>query len=89
LATGGSGDVLSGVIGALLARGLNPYDASCLAAYVHGLAGEQLELENRGVYGVIASDISQRSSAILNELSAGSFIECLPGKPFTALRNMA
>lgn len=39
LATAGSGDVLSGLAGALLARGLNPFDAGSVAAYVHGRAG--------------------------------------------------
>jgi len=40
MATGGSGDVLTGIVGALLAQGLDPYDAACLAAYVHGTAGD-------------------------------------------------
>ncbi|MEV3983666.1 NAD(P)H-hydrate dehydratase [Nonomuraea sp. NPDC049758] len=39
LATGGTGDVLSGVAGALLAQGLCCYDAASVGAYVHGLAG--------------------------------------------------
>ncbi|NUW40728.1 NAD(P)H-hydrate dehydratase [Nonomuraea rhodomycinica] len=39
LATGGTGDVLSGVAGALLAQGLGCYDAGSCAAYLHGLAG--------------------------------------------------
>ncbi|WP_188190957.1 NAD(P)H-hydrate dehydratase [Nonomuraea sp. SYSU D8015] len=39
LATGGTGDVLSGVAGALLAQGLSCYDAASCAAYLHGLAG--------------------------------------------------
>jgi NAD(P)H-hydrate epimerase len=40
LATAGSGDVLTGVVGALLAQGLSPNDALVCAAFVHGLAGE-------------------------------------------------
>jgi hydroxyethylthiazole kinase-like uncharacterized protein yjeF len=39
LATGGTGDVLSGVAGALLAAGLSGYDAASAAAYLHGLSG--------------------------------------------------
>jgi len=39
LATAGSGDVLSGATGALLAQGLGPLDAASVAAYLHGLAG--------------------------------------------------
>lgn len=42
LAVGGAGDVLSGVIGALLARGLPPFDAAALGVYWHGLCGENL-----------------------------------------------
>jgi NAD(P)H-hydrate epimerase len=40
LATGGTGDVLAGAIGAYLSRGLPPADAATLGAFVHGLAGE-------------------------------------------------
>jgi NAD(P)H-hydrate epimerase len=39
LATAGSGDVLTGAIGGLLARGVAPADAAASAAYLHGLAG--------------------------------------------------
>lgn len=41
LATAGSGDVLAGVVGALLAQGLDPLDAGSLGAHVHGLAGRR------------------------------------------------
>lgn len=41
LATAGSGDVLAGVVGALLAQGLDPLDAGSLGAHVHGLAGQR------------------------------------------------
>jgi NAD(P)H-hydrate epimerase len=40
LAIGGSGDVLTGMIVALVCQGLTPYDASVLAVYLHGLAGD-------------------------------------------------
>jgi NAD(P)H-hydrate epimerase len=40
LATGGTGDVLAGALGALLAQGLSPLDAAALGAYLHGLAGD-------------------------------------------------
>ncbi len=42
LATGGSGDVLTGVIGALLARGLSPFDAARLGVWLHGAAADGL-----------------------------------------------
>lgn len=43
LATAGSGDVLSGLIGSLLAQGLNPPEALILGVYIHGKAGSKLE----------------------------------------------
>jgi NAD(P)H-hydrate epimerase len=46
LAVGGSGDVLSGVIGALLARGLTSLEAACLGVHWHGLAGRLLAHEH-------------------------------------------
>jgi NAD(P)H-hydrate epimerase len=56
LATAGSGDVLAGAIGALLAAGLSPWDAATTGAFLHGRAGEQL-LGDRGTRGVIAGDL--------------------------------
>ncbi len=40
MATGGSGDVLAGLIGGLLAQGMDPWEAACAAVYVHGLSGD-------------------------------------------------
>jgi NAD(P)H-hydrate epimerase len=56
LATGGSGDVLAGAIGALLAQGLPPADAARAAVYVHGLAGDRLATLH-GMRGVVSSDL--------------------------------
>ena len=56
LATGGSGDVLTGVIGALLAQGMTTTDAARAGAYLHALAGEIAE-ERIGRIGVIATEI--------------------------------
>jgi ADP-dependent NAD(P)H-hydrate dehydratase / NAD(P)H-hydrate epimerase len=56
LATGGTGDVLAGAIGSLLAQGLRPFDAACLGVYLHGLAGEAVR-ERLGDAGLIASDL--------------------------------
>ncbi len=44
MATGGSGDVLCGILGALLARGMNPLQAACCASHIHGLCGESAAL---------------------------------------------
>ena len=45
MATGGSGDVLAGMIGAFLARGMHEADAAVLGSYCHGLAGDKAALE--------------------------------------------
>lgn len=56
LSKGGSGDVLTGVIGSLLAQGYCTYDAARLGAYLHGVAAEELS-KKLGVHGVIPSDL--------------------------------
>ena len=58
LATAGTGDVLSGVIGALLSRGMDPYEAARAGAWVHGRAAE-LWLEDTGwpAESLIATDL--------------------------------
>ncbi|HEU4732287.1 MAG TPA: NAD(P)H-hydrate dehydratase [Kofleriaceae bacterium] len=56
LATGGSGDVLAGTIGALLAQGLPAFDAAYTGVYVHGAAGDQLAGVH-GARGVVSSDL--------------------------------
>jgi len=56
LATGGTGDVLAGIIGALLAQGLAPGPAARLGAYLHGLAGD-LVRERLGDAGLLAGDL--------------------------------
>lgn len=57
LAIGGSGDVLSGIIGSLLARGMDTVTASCLGVYWHGLTGRMLR-EEFPARGNLASDIA-------------------------------
>ncbi len=56
LATAGTGDVLAGVTGAMLAKGLSPAHAACAAVYAHLRAG-RLAAEPHGPDGVIASDV--------------------------------
>ncbi len=58
MASGGTGDVLAGVIGALLAQGLAPYDAARLGVYLHGVAGDMVS-ERLGDAGLLASDLSE------------------------------
>ena len=56
LATGGTGDVLSGVIVSLLAQGLSPYDAAAAGVYLHASAAE-IVTSRIGVMGLAASDL--------------------------------
>lgn len=56
MATGGCGDVLTGLIGALLAQGMTAFDAAHLGAYLHGLAGD-LAARELSQPGLIASDL--------------------------------
>ena len=56
MATGGTGDVLTGVITGLLCQGLSPFDAAQLGAHVHGLAGD-LGADWQGQTGLIAHDL--------------------------------
>lgn len=56
MATGGSGDCLSGVIASLLGQGLSAFDAARLGTYLHGAAGD-LAAKNVGLSGMTATDI--------------------------------
>ncbi|MDX2014266.1 MAG: NAD(P)H-hydrate dehydratase [Myxococcaceae bacterium] len=56
MATGGSGDVLAGMTGALLAQGLSTEDAAVVGAWAHGAAGD-LAANRRGQLGLVASDL--------------------------------
>ena len=56
MATAGIGDVLTGMISAFLAQGLNPQNASILGVYMHGLIGD-IVAEKKGAHSLIASDI--------------------------------
>ena len=56
LSSGGTGDVLTGVIAGLMAQGLSPEDASCCGVYLHGVAGETIR-EEMGDTGTLAGDL--------------------------------
>jgi ADP-dependent NAD(P)H-hydrate dehydratase / NAD(P)H-hydrate epimerase len=67
LGTGGSGDVLSGVIGALLAQHLSAHDAARAGVFVHGRAGDQLARAH-GERGVVSSDLPLAIAGVLREI---------------------
>lgn len=63
LATAGAGDVLAGVIAALISQGMESFDAAAAAAWLHGKAGEKLGP------GLIAEDVTEILPTILNDLA--------------------
>lgn len=64
LGSGGSGDVLAGVIGAFLARGLDAFEAACLAVHVHGAAGD-LVAARLSEAGLCADDLPLAVAEVL------------------------
>ncbi|MDQ6878166.1 MAG: NAD(P)H-hydrate dehydratase [Candidatus Dormibacteraeota bacterium] len=70
LATGGTGDVLSGIIGGLIAQGSDPYVAAVTGVYVHAAAGRRLS-HRLGDSGVLASDLLLEIPLVMNLLRQG------------------
>lgn len=68
MATAGTGDVLTGMIGGLIAQGLAPVDASAAAVYIHGLAGDAVAAE-RGEIGMIATDLLEKVPGLINSFA--------------------
>lgn len=66
LATAGTGDVLSGIAGAFMAEGICIYDAVCMAAFIHGLAGE---ISPHGMRGTTADDLPMLIPDAMKEIS--------------------
>ena len=65
MATAGMGDMLSGIVGGLLAQGLDPSQAAQLGCCLHSAAAD-LAVEERGARGLVATDIKDALAAILN-----------------------
>jgi ADP-dependent NAD(P)H-hydrate dehydratase / NAD(P)H-hydrate epimerase len=71
MASGGMGDVLAGILAALLAQGLSPEEAMKLGVYLHGFVADRICSE-RGMLGMIASDIIDGLPAGFRSLSAAA-----------------
>jgi ADP-dependent NAD(P)H-hydrate dehydratase / NAD(P)H-hydrate epimerase len=69
LASGGTGDVLSGIIGSLMAQGLSGLEASKVGAYVHGAAADALVKKGVGPIGMTASEVAIEARNIINVLN--------------------
>src|SRR5438105_2889662 len=67
LASGGTGDVLAGVIGGLMAQKLPPFEAAVTGVHLHGLAGVDLEA-SLGLAGVLASDLLPQLPRVMERL---------------------
>lgn len=72
LATAGSGDVLAGLIGGLLAQGLAPYDAARLGAWVHGSGADRWSDTNGHPAGLSAGELPELARAALGLLARGA-----------------
>jgi NAD(P)H-hydrate epimerase len=70
LATGGTGDVLSGVIGGLISQGLDPFAAAVTGVYVHAAAGRRIA-ERLGDSGLLAGDLLLEIPLVMNVLRQG------------------
>ena len=67
MATAGSGDVLTGIIGAFLAQGYKGADAAAYGVYVHGLAGDYAK-RSMGTHAITASDIIEGLKEVWNKV---------------------
>ena len=67
MATAGAGDVLTGIIAGLIARGYHTATATLLGAYIHGLAGD-IAAEEKGMESLIATDIIEAMPAAFKKL---------------------
>ncbi len=72
MATAGSGDVLSGVIGGLLAQGMPPLAAAVAGVYIHGGAGD-MAANAIGSAGIVAGDIMAFVPTVISQLRSGDF----------------
>ena len=67
MAAGGMGDVLAGLIGGLLAQGVPPWEAACLAVYMHGLAADRIVRAGHP-FGFLASELAAGIPAAFQEV---------------------
>ena len=67
MATGGMGDVLTGIIGGFLAQGMGPEEAAVLGVYLHGAAADRLA-EVKGTAGLRAAEVAAELPAAMHDL---------------------
>lgn len=70
LAAGGTGDVLSGIIGSFIAQGLSALDAAKLGVFIHGAAADSLVAQGIGPVGLTASEIALEVRNLINQYNS-------------------
>ena len=66
MATGGSGDVLTGIIAGLMAQGMDGFQGASVGAYLHGLAGDRASAR-KGEYACMAGDVVESLGELRDE----------------------
>lgn len=74
MATAGMGDVLTGIIAALVSQKLSPADAAIAGAYIHSVAGD-VALQSKGVYSLIATDVIEALPQAFRKIESGEVLE--------------
>jgi NAD(P)H-hydrate epimerase len=68
MTVGGTGDVLSGIVGAFLVWGADPFRAACAGAFVSGKAGDLAKLEKG--YHIVATDVVEKVPSVIKEIES-------------------
>ncbi len=71
LASGGTGDVLTGMVAGFIAQGLLPFEAAAAATYLHGLAGD-IAADRVGEASMVATDLLEAVPAALRRVAGGN-----------------
>ena len=82
MTVGGTGDVLTGVVASLLSKGLGPFEAACIGAFVNGMAGD-IAVRELG-YHILATDVIERIPIVLK-----AYERVEPGSPSLRAGNSA
>ncbi len=74
MATAGMGDVLTGIIAAMVSQKLKPIDAAIAGVYLHSIAGD-VALESKGMYSLIATDVIETLPQAFRRIESGELVE--------------
>jgi len=70
MATGGMGDVLTGLIGGFLSQGYDAVQSAILGAFIHGMSGDILS-DEYGDYGFLAGEVAEKVPVVIKRLLEG------------------